>query len=308
MVYSWRFIVLLALLCSIGCEEPVELDLPVPNSKIAISSEFGPNRPFEVSLSNSVSSISSANIQFLANANVTIWEGDKLFEALRLVRDPLTNIPYYRSRNRTSTSHRAYRIVVEVPGYPTASAEDLIPEATPIQRFTLDRIERQSSDAENQNYDVEFSLDFRPDPASDFYHLIVYYEAKYIFSNPPGTNLINNDRNVIAVVDVSNNPRSLTHFSKGMLIRSSDIPGAVAQFRLQGVARQHRAQAPMNRRLVAELRTVSPDYYHFHSSFTRQLSQTDSILGQPVVLHNNIENGLGSFAAYNYVEAILELD
>ncbi|MCB0476306.1 MAG: DUF4249 family protein [Flavobacteriaceae bacterium] len=48
-----------------------------------------------------------------------------------------------------------------------------------------------------------------------------------------------------------------------------------------------------------EFRTVSEDYYLYHSSITRQNYSEGSSFAEPVFVYNNIENGHGVFAGFN---------
>ena len=52
-------------------------------------------------------------------------------------------------------------------------------------------------------------------------------------------------------------------------------------------------------RFYVLLRSVSSDYYYYHSTITRQLSARESPFAEPVIIYNNVENGLGNFAAYS---------
>ncbi len=52
-------------------------------------------------------------------------------------------------------------------------------------------------------------------------------------------------------------------------------------------------------KVFAELRTVSEEYYLFHTSVTRSQGQEDGPFTEPVTIFNNVTNGHGIFAGYN---------
>jgi len=51
--------------------------------------------------------------------------------------------------------------------------------------------------------------------------------------------------------------------------------------------------------LIVELNNVSRDYYLYTKSLAAQLNAIDNPFAEPVVVHNNVENGIGIFSARN---------
>lgn len=306
MIKLGKILMLATTLCIFACEEPVELGLPQEEAKLGIISEFAPDRPFEVTVTNSISSISSAPIGFLVNATVTIFEGEKEFELLQLTRsDDDETPPYFFSRSKaSSTMNEEYHIAVEAPGYPTARASDIIPDQTPIDVFEVENFQKRSEQA---GYDLEVDFQFTPLPEHNYYHLILYYERISAFPNPPTGEILISQLDALPLDNVDGNPLYQNHFLRGILLKASDFNAATAKIALKTTVYPGQA-FQVDQNVIAELRTVSEDYYRFHSTFTRHLSQQDSIVGQAIVLHNNIENGLGTFAAYNYVQDTISLE
>ena len=97
------------------------------------------------------------------------------------------------------------------------------------------------------------------------------------------------------------------HFLQGILIQSSDLPGLSAHLRLKASIPPMRV-FQVDHNIIAELRTVSEDYFLFNSTFTRQLAEQDSIVNQGTVLHSNVKDGFGAFTAYNFTQDTLHLD
>jgi len=294
-------------LCIFACEEPVDLGLPQEDAKLSIISEFAPDRPFEVTVSNSISSISNAPIGFLVNATVTIFEEEKEFESLQLTRSNDNETPpYFFSRSKASTMKKEYHVEVEAPGYPIARSSDIIPDLTPIAAFELEDMQRRSEE-DDQGIDLEMDFQFIPLPDHNFYHLILYYERISSFPNPPTGEIRRSQLEVLPLENVPGNPRYQNHFLRGILLKASDFNRETAKIALKTTIYPGQL-FQIDQNVIAELRTVSEDYYLFHSTFTRHLSQQDSIVGQAIVLHNNIENGCGTFAAYNYVQDTISLE
>ena len=59
--------------------------------------------------------------------------------------------------------------------------------------------------------------------------------------------------------------------------------------------------------IFAELRTVSEEYYLYYSTFSRQQNQSDGPFNDPIVIFNNVENGHGYFAGYNFTQDSVSL-
>ncbi|MGB3801235.1 MAG: DUF4249 family protein, partial [Lewinella sp.] len=59
--------------------------------------------------------------------------------------------------------------------------------------------------------------------------------------------------------------------------------------------------------VIAELRTVSPEYYFYHRSIARPDELPNSGLKEPVIIYNNVTSGLGVFAGYTSVQQGLNL-
>jgi hypothetical protein len=53
------------------------------------------------------------------------------------------------------------------------------------------------------------------------------------------------------------------------------------------------------KRVYVELRTITEEYYKYHSSLARQIIVRDDPFAEPVTIFNNIEGGYGNFSGFS---------
>jgi len=312
MLRNLSFIGIIGLFFLISCEEPVDLDFKDQNQQVVLISEVAPNRPYEVYVTKTRSSISIADQEHVVNADIRIYEDGDMIDQLILARqesneDGKPLIPFYRGRLAKPVFSGNYKIEVEVPGFGILTAEDMIPpvpaKTTSFTKTSLTEILGRPGSW----YDLELSLKLKDISPEMFYHVILYeeYKTNYPSDNPSDSIYIIDSKIVNGEIDY------LNHFEKGFLIKGSDLINHGNQLDFLAEFFYDRFGISLgfvSQEVVVELRTVSQDYFDYHSSLTRQLSQSDSIVAQPVVLFSNVKGGLGNFSAYNYHRDTILID
>ena len=88
------------LLMAATCERTVELDIDEPPPRLVVNSSFTLGQRVEVTVSKSQSILDNDLPEYLANAVVSLYQGDTFIEELELFVDPAPRIPpYYVSTN-----------------------------------------------------------------------------------------------------------------------------------------------------------------------------------------------------------------
>ena len=54
-----------------------------------------------------------------------------------------------------------------------------------------------------------------------------------------------------------------------------------------------------SKKVYVELRTITQEYYKYHSSLARQLIVRQDPFAEPVTIYNNIEGGYGNFSGFS---------
>jgi len=289
---------LLFLLCCFSCEEPVELDMEVFESQVVVSSNFSPNHPFQISLSKNKDILTNSPAEFIGNAEVQILDGQGvLLNTLKFNKDIVA--PYYGLANFRPEPNAAYQLSINVPGFPTILARDKAPKPVALKSLQVDSIAVSSADENTYAFNIQTSFT-DPNKEANYYHLKLYYKPVSGRTNPNGftettkehylplTTLVSNEENPSVVFDIDNS---------GVLFTDESFNGQ--WITLQFDALLDKMKAGEFPKIVGELRTVSPNYYQYHTSLSRQLANQDRPFAEPITVFSNIENGLGIFAGFS---------
>lgn len=280
------------------CERTLELDIDEPPTKLVVNSSFTLGEKVKVNVSKSQYILDNSLPEYLANAIVTLWEGDAFIEKLVIFVDPAERIaPYYVTTNFEPLAATTYTIRVEALGFETVEAHSFIPEPIAFNRLTVSPItEIPATSTFGMRFSYEVNLDFDdPKNEDNFYHLNLFQEILSISVSPDGDTMVDDRRLVRAELSVDNPKVVADAMIGGVLLKDNPtIDGyrfpveveIIPEFESLG-------------KVIAELRTVSEEYYLYYTSFSRQQNQSDGPFNDPIVIFNNVENGQGFFAGYN---------
>lgn len=287
-----------------SCEEPVDLDIAIQEPQIVVTSNFAPSEPFKVTVTKSRNVVASEADEFVNNAVVRIFSS----QGKELDKLPLNNFhtPFYESKRIIPESGKAYRLQVDVPGKSTIIAEDIVPLPVALTAIKLDTLEIFGAAAE-QIYKVSIDVHFTdPIGAQDYYHLSLFNhtEDSEDFIPMDGLNGSSTGRTGASVLTPlmplesdKNNPAVIFHFEDGgVLFTDKDFDGQKATLTFYSLL-SFKNEAHQGK-VVGELRTVSKDYYLYHTSLSRQIANKDRPFVEPISVYSNIENGLGIFSGY----------
>lgn len=298
---------LLAGLC-IGatCERTVDLDIDQPPARLVINSSFTPGEHVRVAVSKSQSVLDNSLPEYLANARVTLYQGDTFLEELTLFIDPAPRIPpYYVTQTFKPETATTYTIRGEALGFETVEAHSFIPEPVPFSQLQVSHLtEETSSDNYSRKFTYQVDLNFVDPPGEDnFYHLNIFQEILEISFLPNGDTVVDS-RQLERVELRQDNPRIIADaMIGGLLLKNNPNENG---YRFQ-VTTEIIPEFQALGQIFAELRTVSEEYYLYYTTFSRQQNQSDGPFNDPIVIFNNVENGHGYFAGYNTVQDSVSL-
>lgn len=294
-------LVILGGIFASSCEEPVDLDIAVLPPKIVVNSNFVPGQPFQVSITKSKNVLSTETEEYVNDAEVRIFSSQgKELDKLQLKH---FQHPFYESRRLQPESGKGYRIEVEVPGYPQLIAEDIVPFPVALENIEMDTIETFGA-IDERVYKVEINVGFTdPIGAQDYYHLSLYNEVlDPVDENVPmnGFDENNSEDKLVPLMPLENdkdNPTVTFHYEDGgILFTDEDFDGQKAGLKFYSLISLNN-EAKMGK-VIGVLRTVSKDYYLYHTSLSRQIANKDRPFVEPISVYSNIENGLGIFSGY----------
>ena len=289
----------IALLLCMACEEPISLDIESIAPQVVVNGTFTPNHPFQITLSKNKALLSNDATEFITNASVKILDeqGDLLKE-LSYQEPENVAVPYYEFAGFQPQAQKTYQLAIEIPGYPMIYATGSAPNSVPIQSIQTEEI---ITDSNTSLYSLKINASILdPIEEQNYYHLQLYYQQ--IASRSTSNGLVNKPDSFIPIPirnTTSQNTTIVTDINKnGILFTDDQLNGAQLNFQFQTVL--DRDLTGDNPEIIGELRTISKDYYLYYTSLTRQLENKDRPFAEPVIVFNNIENGLGIFAGFNH--------
>ncbi|HEY3385818.1 MAG TPA: DUF4249 family protein, partial [Saprospiraceae bacterium] len=171
--------------------------------------------------------------------------------------------------------------------FESVRATTRIPKPSTISNLMIEnfRIE-PSTKNEFQNivrYTVVFDINHFE--SNQYYHLVFY-------------NQYNNLANHLFLIDpeLSDDQPFLKHYNFGILIDKDDlVTGESLSFDFVDWVVAERG---LNK-VYVELRTITQEYYKYHSTLARQLIVRQDPFAEPVTIFNNIEGGFGNFSGFS---------
>jgi len=333
-------VITLSTLWLASCE-PIEIDADLPDRDglVTITGLFSADSAWHIDITSSKSILNSkveygifdTDITPITNAQVIIREDGQSVESLVYTKGNYnTDYGTYLSPDpgKRPIPGKTYDIQVTVPGIGTSSAKSFIP--TPVRlrdvaaETSLTTVSTKviSGTFKDPLYlravPAEITID---DPAGDnYYEVIVRYEADA--GTPPPFNRISGTP--VFTKDLRFHNTGLTPGSGKIIPGQNDLSYSVIFHDTDAEAKQlkvpimmpvvttfgndGREQLRTDIHYIVILRTLSHEYFQYKASQELQAYSYDDPFAQPVVVYNNVEGGIGIFAAYSEdaVEVILK--
>ena len=295
-----------------ACETTIEIDPPDYDPELNITSNFTPDSVWAARVAKTIpiGRLGDTTSVFLDDATVTIYRDDVL--VARLTHDGGEDGWYESPRMRTPRTNTPYRMVVEAPGLPSASAISMAPLPPTILSAEVTKLDTFSSLMLDSQYLVSFSLADNPG--------LNYYSFSIFLALPEDRSPTYSEFTVHELAMIHNSQRWYCSFSDvlnpiesspaedefctiGILSdRSSD--GQVQDFDIT-VDLFGDFEDELDATLILYVMALSPEYVE-HRSAIEEHENFDGF-GQPANLYTNFEGGRGIFAGYSTHYRILDL-
>ena len=295
-----------------ACETTIEIDPPDYDPELNITSNFTPDSVWAARIAKTIpiGELGDTSSVFLDDATVTIYRDDVL--VARLTHDGGEDGWYESPRLRTPRTNTPYRMVVEAPGLPLASAISMAPLPPNILSAEVTKLDTFSSLILDSQYLVSFSLADNPG--------LNYYSFSIFLALPEDGSPTYSEFTVHELAMTHNSQRWYCYFSDvlnpiesspaedelctvGILSdRSSD--GKVQNFDITVDLFSNLKDEP-DANLILYVMALSPEYVE-HRSALEEHENFDGF-GQPANLYTNFEGGRGIFAGYSTHYRILDL-
>jgi len=301
--YLLSLLLILSISCFFSCEKEIELDLK-GNKKLVLLSNFTPDSLFKLYLSTSfINTDNNAAPSYPQNANIRLFENGIYLENFIYQRTDPNEIPFYFS-NVQPRAGMEYSISAEVDNYPSIKSNNIIPTKPIIENFQLIESTLIEDDEFPGFFDthVKFNLKLPHDNTQPkYYHLrakidIFLFDVIGVDTFPYflyTADIPLNFPNDVDFVLTQHEPEIL--FDSSVFTESPDGIEISTSFPFDPLF-------DFKTPIYLEVRQVSKDYYLFHKSVGEQENTNFSnpiLPSRSVLIHNNIENGIGNFSGYN---------
>ena len=288
-------LLLMGMTVLVSCEEPVDLNIDLPKSKLVISSSFLSGQPVYLQVSATWPRGEQQSLP-IRDADVRLYQGNELAEVLTYHNSKeLADGGIYRTDKFVPEVGQEYTILVSAEGYDPVSAVSSIPKSVEINSLEVTNLSRMDLEDE-QIYDYRLTIDYADPPNEVNYYDLRISQLVIPFNvNTHGDTLFSAP--YVKAVNSPTRPPGLNDKAISLLIQDKGGQDQV-QIPLQSRINPRRE---ILGRIIAELRTVSPEYYFFRRSLVQPGDLVSDGLEEPVILYNNVDRGLGVFAGYSSV-------
>lgn len=281
-----RLYFFLAFALLAGCETSYDFNLQsIP--KLTIVSHLAPGswEGQRVHVYASLAALDSSNFYIPDNLVVDVTE-EETKTTVRLEQITQNGKVYYGFPSDFLKAGNTYSITAFAPGFAIVKATTKIPRPSTISNLSVKDIEIHQSDAHAFKKIIRYNLVFEIDhfENNSYYHLIFYNQ----YAGLPNTWIVN--------PEPSDDQPFLQHYDYGVLVDRADLEDNKAlTFRFQDWV----IDGNELKTVYVELRSITEDYYKYHSSLARQLIIRNDPFAEPVSIYNNIDGGFGNFSGFS---------
>lgn len=283
-----RKILLIAMsVLAISCSTEVDVSIPEPQKKICVAGFFNPDSLF-INLSQSTYIFNYEGwdtIIDIQNANVIVLEdGIEMPNIIKKsIERELYRPGFYYTSSKNPVEGKTYTLNVSAPGYPKIYSSTYIPYSVP---FSVNNVLVNPKDLV-----IEYTITFTDPLEYTNYYMIEFWDLSQINNLYPQLRIECNDPIVEERLNSSYNQP---------LFNDKSINGKTYSITLKVQASYYSPKYKI--RLVSLSEHL---YKHFLSYEQWEKNYYDGH-AEPVLIYQNIKDGVGIFGGYSYREIIID--
>jgi hypothetical protein len=296
VIYIYIYIFILGLI-NASCVSNVEVVLSKDETFLVVNSiNFQPDSTWLIEVSRSTPFIDTSKLAIIDNAQVHIKDEDGVEIQLEPV---MINTQIYYSSTQKPEIDKRYELTVHAPGFPSVKASSKIPETESVS--ILD-IKVDSTYLKEVLEKVEDNPDYLPD-------FTKHVPCKASFLDP------SNERNFyeLRLFYGYNNSAGILKYGEFPFLNLNGVKEnfLIEDTQFNGTLNSFNFYIPLAlfltaKKIYVSLRILSPDYFKYLNTKNLQDDLIEDPFAQPVIVHNNIENGAGIFAGFSTLGWTLE--
>ena len=228
----------------------------------------------------------SDSSQFYTPANLEVFIKEKVSGiSIQLFTTSEDGKIFFRIPDGFLKARLTYTISAHAPGFDDVQATTTIPSPSTISDLSIKKISIVQSQLNEEKTNIRYTLNFKINHyESNRYYHVVFYNG---FVGLPQPVYIN--------PELSDNQNFIHHHDYGVLIDREDLtPDQLLTFNFVDWT----VIGYDLKNIFVELRSVTEEYYKYHSTLARQLNVRQDPFSEPVIIYNNIAGGFGNFSGF----------
>lgn len=298
--FSFRALAALALGVLMGCETVVDVNVPPHERQLVAQGFFAPESLWTVRVSHTVGYTEAAEPGWVDDAEVEIWDGERLLE--RLVRRD--SGLYVGVGSRPEAGSR-YTLRVRAPGYATVEGAGVLPSPPQVTAFEAARVAGPSED--RRVVRLRLTLDDPAGEANGYLFAVLHLRAEVDLQTgtvaplPPGLFPFTSDDPALG--DPLPNPLDPdTPIYLQGLIRDDGFEGGrytiEAEIAYDTPPPLGSSGPTIQRAFVVLFAALSDDLYRYAETAPEQALFGENPFAEPLHVYSNLSNGFGVFAGF----------
>lgn len=272
-----------------ACETAVDIDVPLSERRLVINALNNPDSVWNVNVTLSRHVLDNNNayeIPSTTSVTITDLSNNLMVEELKFSSDNFRHEGLFKPE-----VEKEYSLKVVTPKYGTVEAVGYIPAKVPIDKIEI------ATGNPSPNGMVSVKIHFKDPPSKKNFYRVAIIESGYflIFRNKI-IDTIRYNRPVYFEVD---DPAMESNFNNGneLLVDDNLFNGDSHTFALKVNSYITQPGNPFPTKII--LSTLSEAYYRYATTRNLQQFTSGDPFAQPVLVYNNIQNGLGIFGGYS---------
>jgi hypothetical protein len=315
------FLLLISAILITSCQKEIDFNGEISEPKIVLNSYVSPDSMITAHLSKSRFFLSNeTKFEFIANGTINLYINDVWKEKMQYLDNGIYIASYQPNPGDKVT------MKVQVQGFDEVVGTTIIPLKTNLisvdttQVLTSYRDEYIGSDiaASYQNYDCTFNIKIKDEPEKENFYRIVMkrifsdgfsseiYESFMSFSLEGFDNQGNNLFDFIAGQTEEQNDQQVLNDE---LFNGKEINFKIKQsyyfLKIMPGFEEYFNKSRSTESIQINIQSISKDLYLFLKTKEASNNNIGNIFSEPVLIYNNVENGIGILGSYtNQVKKI----
>jgi hypothetical protein len=277
------FLPVLTIFLFTSCEKKLNIDLPADADRPVLNVLMNENSPLKVRFSLSGRLSGGQSFREVDNAETKLYENDIFKESLAAkVIDGKT---YYVS-NTVALRDKKYKVTAALSGFKLVEGSDVIPDISAIEINNQSVIESNSD-----SYKLKFNFLLKNNSKEK-----QYYRFRILYEDNGSGNKGSKIPFYIRPVNTSDIFGSGNSEKKAWFAEKAQSAGETIFYSFTA------DQNPGSKKMYVEVSLLTETSYKYLKSVSKADDSEDSPFSEKVIIHSNIQNGLGIVGGLSYKE------